>query len=141
MKGGISLQEFIAEVKSDLIQAIDNENPFFAMTSVELEVSFTLDVSGGAKAKFLVVDAGMKSSASQVHKVKLTLTPFVPIEAGESRTGDAEDGSSQQKGKGVAKRKSRSRAGGGAGGGITIRGKGLVSAPVYAPVPDDDIPY
>lgn len=76
MKGGISLQEFIESVKSDLKAASKSKDPFFIVGDVELEVSFSLQAAAGGKVKFLVVDAGGDVEAHQTHKVKLTLTPF-----------------------------------------------------------------
>jgi hypothetical protein len=85
MKGRISLSDFIADVKADLQKSVDSENPFFIMGEVELEVAFTLDVSGGGKAKLLVVDISTDSKASQTHKVKIKLVPkiFKEIMAGD----------------------------------------------------------
>ena len=77
MKGNISLKKFIGDVKKELQDSIDENDPFFLLKSVELEASFMLDVDAKGKAKFLVVEVGAGTKASQVHKVKLVLTPFV----------------------------------------------------------------
>jgi hypothetical protein len=87
MKGRISLSDFIADVKADLQKSVDAENPFFIMGEVEIEVSFTLDVSGGGKARLLVVDLSTDSKASQTHKVKIKLTPKVFKEIEEPSVG------------------------------------------------------
>jgi predicted MPP superfamily phosphohydrolase len=76
MKGKISLKEFIGDVKKDLIDSIDNEDPFFTLDSVELEASFALEVDAKGNASFVVVSIGAGSKASQIHKVKLVLTPL-----------------------------------------------------------------
>ncbi len=80
MKGKISLVDFIKEVKRELREAADTEDPFFIMGSVELEVSFVLDVAGRGSVKLLVAELGAESKATQTHKVKLTLTPYVEEE-------------------------------------------------------------
>lgn len=77
MKGHISLKDFIKSVKEDLKSALDTKNPFFHMDEVELEVSFILDAEAQAGARFLVVDIGGKTKASQCHKVRMKLIPFV----------------------------------------------------------------
>lgn len=77
MKGNISLKDFIKEVKDDLRSAVDDDDPFFIMEAVELEVSFGLDVEAKAGAKFVVFDLSSKAKAQQSHKVKINLTPFV----------------------------------------------------------------
>lgn len=80
MKGKISLVDFIKEVKSELRAAVDNESPFFEMGEVELEVTFSLDISGKAGVKLIVAELGGSTKASQTHKVKLKLHPFVTEE-------------------------------------------------------------
>lgn len=77
MKGNISLKSFVEEVKSELRSAIDEDDPFFLMGEVELEVSFTLNANAQGSAKLIVVDVEGGFQASQIHKVKLKLTPFI----------------------------------------------------------------
>lgn len=77
MKGKISLKKFIGEVKKELQDSIDEDDPFFLLDKVELETSFKLDVDTKGKVKLLVFEAGAGAKASQMHKVKLVLTPFV----------------------------------------------------------------
>ncbi|HCE1494280.1 hypothetical protein P3576_20200 [Vibrio parahaemolyticus] len=77
MKGNISLKDFITDVKKELKSAINNEDPFFLLGDVELEVSFALNAKAKGSAKLVVVDVGGDVEAAQTHKVKLTLTPFV----------------------------------------------------------------
>lgn len=79
MKGNISLKEFVESVKNDLISAADNDNHFFHLDNVELEITFGLDASAKAGAKLFVVEFGGEAKASQVHKVKLTLTPLTSM--------------------------------------------------------------
>ena len=81
MKGNISLKEFIKEVKEDLQSAINKEDPFFYMGEVELEISFALNAEASAGAKFVVIDVGGKTKATQSHKVKIKL---IPCTMGES---------------------------------------------------------
>lgn len=81
MKGDISLRSFIGEVKKELLASVDDTNPFFDIGDVELEVSFTLDVAAEGGVKFVVVNAGASTKASQTHKVKLKLTPFLVKDA------------------------------------------------------------
>ena len=47
------------------------------MEEVELEVTFALDAEAKAGGKFIVVDIGGKTKATQTHKVKIKLTPYV----------------------------------------------------------------
>ncbi|PIK80030.1 MULTISPECIES: trypco2 family protein [unclassified Pseudomonas] len=77
MKGMISLVDFIKEVKQELRAAVDKEDPFFEMGDVELEVTFALDATAKAGAKLFVVDIGGETKATQTHKVKVMLHPFV----------------------------------------------------------------
>ncbi|WP_095185693.1 trypco2 family protein [Pseudomonas sp. Irchel 3H9] len=81
MKGDISLSTFIGEVKKELLASVDDANPFFDIGEVELEVSFTLEGSGKAGFKFVVVNADVSTKAAQTHKVKVKLTPFLVREA------------------------------------------------------------
>ena len=77
VKGNISLKAFIEEVKKELRNSINNDDSFFIMRDVELEVSFALDAEARAGAKLFVLDIGGSTKATQIHKVKLTLSPFV----------------------------------------------------------------
>jgi len=77
VKGKISLKDFINEVKQELRASVNDVDPFFIMGDVELEVTFALEVEGGASAKLVVVDLNGAAKGSQTHTVKLTLTPFV----------------------------------------------------------------
>lgn len=77
MKGMISLVDFIKEVKQELRAAVDKEDPFFEMGDVELEVTFSLDATAKAGAKLFVVDIGGETKATQTHKVKIKLHPFI----------------------------------------------------------------
>ena len=81
MKGMISLVDFIKEVKQELRAAVDKEDPFFEMGDVELEVTFALDATAKAGAKLFVVDIGGETKATQTHKVKIKLHPFVDDDA------------------------------------------------------------
>lgn len=92
MKGNISLTDFIKEVKAELIQSIDNDNPFFEMGEVELEVSFSLDAGAKAGAKLLVVDIGGSTKATQTHKVTIKLHPFVYVDVDEEKNPKATTG-------------------------------------------------
>ncbi|EIO4061422.1 hypothetical protein AB8J12_004425 [Vibrio vulnificus] len=76
MKGNISLKEFIDDVKKELMEASESDSPFFTMDEVELEVSFGLNAKGKAGGKFVVFELGAETNASQMHKVKLKLTPY-----------------------------------------------------------------
>jgi hypothetical protein len=74
------LVDFIKEVKSELRAAVDNDDPFFEMGEVELEVTFALDISGKAGIKLIVAELGGETKATQTHKVRLKLHPFVEDE-------------------------------------------------------------
>lgn len=92
MKGNISLKEFIKSVKEELLDSLDEKEPFFVLDEVELEAAFTLDVEGKAGAKLVVVDIGGSTSASQVHRVKLKLTPFVEMNEPDNTPPDGKPG-------------------------------------------------
>ncbi len=79
MKGKISLGDFIREVKKELVQATKDreDEPFFALTDVELEASFSLEAEGEVGMKFIVETKGT-TTASQVHKVTLKFKILVP---------------------------------------------------------------
>ncbi|MCF7545496.1 trypco2 family protein [Pseudomonas petrae] len=83
MKGMISLVDFIKEVKNELRAAVDEEDPFFEMGDVELEVTFALDASAKAGAKLFVVDIGGETKATQSHKVTVKLHPFVESDSSQ----------------------------------------------------------
>ena len=78
MKGHISIKDFIAQVKQELMASVDEETPFFELGPVELEIAFALDASASAGAKLFVVDIGGSTKATQTHKVRMRLTPFLP---------------------------------------------------------------
>jgi len=79
MKGKISLGDFIREVKNELVQATKDrkDDPFFALTDVELEALFSLEVEGEVGMEF-IVEAKGTTTASQVHKVTLKFKTLVP---------------------------------------------------------------
>ncbi len=77
MKGKISLDQFIKEVKRELIAAATNntEAPFFTLTEVELQTEFGVEAEGGVGFK-LFVDLSGKATASQSHGVTLKFKPI-----------------------------------------------------------------
>jgi hypothetical protein len=78
MQGNISLGDFIKQVREELEDARDESgNAFYRLKNVELEVAFSLETKGGAKAELVVVEMGGQASATQLHKVKLQLTPLI----------------------------------------------------------------
>ena len=78
MKGAISLGDFIHEVKDELVRAQKTVGtPFYELTEVLLEVSFTLDISGKAGFKLVVVKLEGGAKAEQMHKVTLKLIPVL----------------------------------------------------------------
>lgn len=83
MKGKISLGDFIREVKNELVQATKDrkDDPFFALTDVELEASFSLEAEGEVGMKF-IVEAKGTTTASQIHKVTLKFKTLVPAPDG-----------------------------------------------------------
>jgi hypothetical protein len=78
MKGNISLKDFITQVSKELRegQATDPDKAFFELTGVSLEVSFSLDTTAKGSGKFIVVDLGAETKATQIHKVVLQLNPL-----------------------------------------------------------------
>ena len=81
MKGRISLPDFIAQVKQELIEGQDKSgNPFLELEEVTLEANFVLDTSARAGAKLYVLEFGTEAKAQQSHKVVLK---FLPVPKGE----------------------------------------------------------
>lgn len=91
MKGNISLKDFIQQVRKELVDAQDTTgDPFYELENVELEVSFALDIKGGAKWNLVVVELGTEANAAQLHKVTLSLKPLkkeVPSEPSDESKG------------------------------------------------------
>ncbi|MDD5241748.1 MAG: hypothetical protein PHG47_08535 [Sulfuricella sp.] len=81
MKGGISLGEFIEQVKKELRQAQEtSKEPMFQLSEVNLEVSFGVDASAKAEGKLMFfVDLSGEAKTSRLHKVSLKLTPLEEI--------------------------------------------------------------
>lgn len=77
MKGKISIKDFIKSVKSEILESIDDENPLFELTGVELEVAFQLEANAGAGFNLYVFDASTETTATQTHKVTISLAPFI----------------------------------------------------------------
>lgn len=86
MKGMISLVDFIKEVKKELRAAVDEDDPFFEMGDVELEVTFALDASAKAGAKLFIVDIGGETKATQSHKITVKLHPFLESDSSQQIT-------------------------------------------------------
>lgn len=76
MQGKISIKEFIKLVKEEIRESIDDENPLFELANVELEVAFQLEANAGAGFKLFVFDASAETTATQTHKVTISLTPI-----------------------------------------------------------------
>jgi hypothetical protein len=115
MKGHISLESFIRQVKEELVAAQDTSGtPFYELETVQLEVTFALETTGGAKGKLVVLELGGEAKASQTHKVILTLKPLPKPKAVDSGgPGEVVTG------------------GGGMGGGRGLLGG---NKPVYGPI-------
>lgn len=119
MKGMISLVDFIKEVKQELRAAVDKDDPFFEMGDVELEVTFALDATAKAGAKLFVVDIGGETKATQTHKVKVKLHPFIeedslqqiPAQSAPKGSGQGTSykNSKQRKGKATEPHSTRAR--------------------------------
>ncbi|WP_313107127.1 trypco2 family protein [Stutzerimonas nitrititolerans] len=77
MKGKISIKDSIKSVKAEILESIDDENPLFELTNVELEVAFQLEANAGAGFNLYVFDASAETTATQTHKVMISLTPFI----------------------------------------------------------------
>ena len=87
MKGGISLVDFIDEVKEELSsRQREASGAFFELEEVTLEVSFGLDLGGKTGAKLVVLDLSGETKASQLHKVSLKLKPL-PVKQGRPAAG------------------------------------------------------
>ena len=77
MKGKISIKEFIRSVKDEILESIDEENPLFELTNIDLEIAFQLEANTGAGFKLYVFEANAGAKATQTHKVTISLSPFV----------------------------------------------------------------
>lgn len=78
MKGSISLKDFISQVSDELrnAQSKNNDEAFFELKEVTLEVSFALDTTAKGSGKFVVMDVSGETKASQIHRVTLKLDPL-----------------------------------------------------------------
>ncbi|WP_110687005.1 trypco2 family protein [Salinicola aestuarinus] len=72
----ISLSKFIESVKAELKGAQSDEEPFYELTEVELEVAFAMTSEAGGGFKFVVFDLGGKASETATHRVRLKLEPL-----------------------------------------------------------------
>ncbi len=96
MKGGISLGDFILQVRKELTEVqCDPKDAFYALEDVELEVTFGVEAKGDAKGKLVVVELGGSATASQTHKVTLKLKPL-------ARKADATKETQREKGSSFA---------------------------------------
>lgn len=77
MKGKISIKDFIKSVKEEILESIDEENPLFELTNIDLEIAFQLEANAGAGFKLYVFEANAGTTATQIHKVTISLSPFI----------------------------------------------------------------
>ena len=109
---------------------------------MQLEVSFALELEGGGKAKFVVIEVGANTTASQLHRVTMKLVPLhVTVEPAGAETidkvqeaapglGDAAGGAATQAEKPTGPGESLCGGGRGGGGG-RVRGRFSKRGPLY----------
>ena len=76
----IGLKELIRKVKEELLEAHDPDSPLFAVGSIELEISFTVERSVNGGIAFWVITAGAEGKLADVHTVKVILNPLLSVE-------------------------------------------------------------
>jgi hypothetical protein len=76
----IGLAELIQRVKEELLEEHDETNPLFAIGSIELEISFSVERDAKGGISIQVVQAGVEKKWTDVQTVKVTLDPLVTIE-------------------------------------------------------------
>jgi hypothetical protein len=76
----IGLEEFIEQVKRELLFSRDDTTPLLSVDQVELQLQVTVHKEGNAGIQIQVVQFGGKLSNDDVHTVKVTLTPLISKE-------------------------------------------------------------
>ncbi|WP_110678805.1 trypco2 family protein [Salinicola sp. RZ23] len=85
----IPLGEFIGSVKEELRHAQSDDDPFYELTDVELEVAFAMTSEAGGGFKAVVFDVSGKASETATHRVRLRLSPLPVGPSGGPREGTA----------------------------------------------------
>lgn len=83
----IPLGEFIGSVKKELKNAQSDDDPFYELTDVELEVAFAMTSEAGGRFQAVVFDVGGKASETATHRVRLRLSPLPVAPSGGPQEG------------------------------------------------------
>jgi hypothetical protein len=86
----IGLKELIRRVKEELLEEHDETDPLFAIGSVELEISFSVERDAKGGISIQVVQAGVGKKWTDVQRVKVTLDPLVSVEEIRETLADEE---------------------------------------------------
>lgn len=76
----INLNELISLLREELLEEMLSDPPLFAITSVQLELTFTVERSLEGGINLQVVQAGANKTLHDVQTIKLELSPLVTIE-------------------------------------------------------------
>ena len=76
----IGLKELISQIKRELLDEQDSSQPLFAISGVDLTISFTVARKLNGGIDFKVVQAGADRSTTDVQTVKVTLEPLITID-------------------------------------------------------------
>ena len=72
----IGLNEFIEQVKRELLQDRDSDNPLFAVGQVELTISFTVERTAEGGVDFKVVQGGVAKNTIDAQQITVILEPL-----------------------------------------------------------------
>ncbi|EGQ7674501.1 TPA: trypco2 family protein [Vibrio parahaemolyticus] len=74
---GLSLKEFIKSLKTELREAMNEDNKMFKLSDVEVEIAIATQLEANGEIKVLSTGVGAKGSENYCHKVKLRLIPSI----------------------------------------------------------------
>ncbi|WP_110691003.1 trypco2 family protein [Salinicola endophyticus] len=81
----IALGEFIGRVKEELRHAQSDDDPFYELTDVELEVAFAMTREAAGGYQVVVSDADGDASETATHRVRLRLSPLPVVPSGGAK--------------------------------------------------------
>jgi hypothetical protein len=77
MAKSLSIAELIEQVKTDLLREHESTPALFAISEVEVQVSFTAERNASGGIDLQVVQLGAGGATSQTHSVTIRLEPLV----------------------------------------------------------------
>jgi hypothetical protein len=76
----IGIADLISRLKSELLENQDNEVSVFAISGVEVEVSFTVESTRDGGIDIKVIQAGVKQTSADIQTIKIALSPLLTID-------------------------------------------------------------